>query len=77
MFRYTLVSGGGPRSKSAERVAMKYRRVSLDPYGYQHPHHQHFGQPPGAAGGQKVRSVSMATAEAGDLHVYNNPQLYR
>ncbi len=71
------MSGGGPRSKSAERVAMKYRRVSLDPYGtYQPPHqHQHYGQP---QPGQKVRSVSLATAEAGDIHVYNNnPQLYR
>ena len=72
--RYTLMSNSAQRSKSAERVPIKYRRVSLDPTAYQ-------TNPPNVAyvdgRGQKVRSVSMATHEAGDIHVLNNPQMYR
>ena len=67
--RYTLMAANAQRSKSADRLPMKYRRVSLDP-GY------HQGYPQGQP--QKLRSVSMATHEAGDLHVLANPaQTYR
>ena len=66
--RYTLMAANAQRSKSADRLPMKYRRVSMDP-GY----HQGYPQQP-----QKLRSVSMATHEAGDLHVLSNPaQSYR
>ena len=72
--RYTLMQANAQRSKSADRVPMKYRRVSVgvDP-GY------HQGYPPAqpTQQPQKLRSVSMATHEAGDLHVLTNPQMYR
>lgn len=67
--RYTLMAANAQRSKSADRLPMKYRRVSMDP-GYHQGYPQQ--QP------QKLRSVSMATHEAGDLHVLSNPaQTYR
>lgn len=72
--RYTLMAANAARSKSADRVPMKYRRVSLDP-GSTGAYQLHQGYP-----GQqqsKVRSVSLATHEAGDIHVYNNAQMYR
>ena len=81
--RYTLMAANAQRSKSADRGQMKYRRVSLDPtyhQGYQQQ--QQTSQSAVAAQAQaaaahaaKVRSISLATHEAGDLHVYNNSQM--
>lgn len=50
---------------------MKYRRVSLQDPGY------HQGLVQAQANPSKMRSVSLATHEAGDIAVYNNAQMYR
>ena len=72
--RHHVMSNNGQRSQSAERVPIKYRRVSLDPTAYQNQTMTYAG----AERGQRMRSVSMATHEAGDIHVLNNPQqMYR
>ena len=78
--RYTLMAAQAQRSKSADRVPMKYRRVSLDPnyhQGYPGQQQQAASAAVAAAAGPRVRSVSLATQEAGDIHVYNNAQMYR
>ena len=68
------MTNNAQRSKSAERVPIKYRRVSLDPTSYHTAPNMTYAT---AERGQKLRSVSMATHEAGDIHVLNNPQMYR
>ena len=75
--RHHVMSNNGQRSQSAERVPIKYRRVSLDPTAYQNQTMTYAGA--GAdQRGQRMRSVSMAHHEAGDIHVLNSPQqMYR